>query len=105
MKTEDIIKLGWLFENTFNNRNLYSLNNKYEYMIFEYNGSWGIINPYGKELDFEYLNMTDDQIVKYTELSKSIIEIYDDPKNHSFFEFCESVKKINDFINEMKKCE
>lgn len=104
MTKEKLEELGWKFDDFWNNRAMYSLNEKYEYVIFEHN-DYGILNPYSKEFELIYCNLSDDEIVKFTELAKSVIAIYEDPKNHSFFDFCEAAKNVKNFVDEMKKRE
>lgn len=100
---EKIKELGWSYDSIWNNRSIYKLNKESEYFIFEHNGEWGIIDPFNKELSFIYCDLSENEIEQYTELIKMLNNIYENPKNHSFYDFCITMENIKNFINKMNE--
>ena len=102
MTKERLEELGWKFNNFWNDRAFYSLSKESNFAIFEYDG-WGFNNPFAKEFELIYCDLTDEEIEKYTELVKLYEDIVRHPKDNSLYDYTTVVEKLNNFINEMKK--
>lgn len=100
---EKIEKLGWSYNSVWNNRSLYTLNKNSKYALFEHNGEWGITDPFKKELSLIYCDLSETEIEQYTELIKMLNNIYENPKNHSFYDFCITIENITEFISKMNE--
>lgn len=100
---EKIEKLGWTYSSLWNNRTLYTLGKESDYTIFEHNGEWGIIDPFNKELSLIYCNMSEKEIVSFTELVRTLNNIYKNPKDFTFYDFCVSLEGVKNFINKMNE--
>ena len=102
MTKEKLEELGWKFDDLWNDRAFYSLSKDSNFAIFEYDG-WGLKDPFTKEFELIYCDLTDEEIEKYTELVKSYEDIVRHPKDNSLYDYSTAVENINDFIKEMKK--
>lgn len=104
MTNEILEELGWKFDDFWNNRAFYSLSKDSQFAIFEHDG-WGLMDPFAKEFELIYCNLTDEEIEKYTELVKSYEDIIRHPQDNSLYDSITVVEKLHNFINEMKKRE
>ena len=101
MNNKRLEELGWKYDSMWNNRMFYSLSEESKYAIFEHDG-FGILHPYNKNFELIYCDLTDDEIVKYTEMVKTIENIVNHPKNNSLYDYCVAEKAIVDFVKEMQ---
>lgn len=102
MTNKKLEELGWKFDDLWNDRAFYSLSKDSNFTIFE-NDGWGLTNPFAKEFELIYCDLTDEEIEKYTELVKSYEDIVGHPKDNSLYDYSIIVEKLNDFVKEMKK--
>ena len=72
------------------------------FAIFEHNGDWGIMNPYVKNFELIYCQMTDDEIEQYIDYVNSFEKIMDHPKDYTFFEYLCIETNIKEFVENMK---
>ena len=70
MTKELLEELGWKFDDFWNNRAFYSLSKESKFPIFEHDG-WGLLNPFNKDFELIYCDLTDKEIKEYTDLVKS----------------------------------
>ena len=105
MTKERLEELGWQFDDFWANRALFSKKNSKlnGFAIFEHNGDWGIINPYSKEFELIYCNMTDKMVEKYINFVNQFEECYRNSSNITLKDYLELEKDIKNFIEKMKK--
>lgn len=105
MTKEKIKELGWQFDGVWANRALFSKKDgKLEgFTLFEHDGDWGIMDPYAEEFELIYCNMSNDEIIQYINYINSIEEMYEHPKDHTFYEYICFEKDIKKFIANMKE--
>ena len=101
MTNEKLKELGWNFDEYWNNRAFYTLSKDSHFAIFEH-GEWGLMDPFTKEFELIYCNLTDEDIENYTELVKSYENIVRHPKDNSLYDYTTVVEKLNDFINKRR---
>ena len=104
MTYKELEILGWKCTDNWNNRDLFTLvDGKLDgFSLFEHNGDFGIMDPYRKDFSLIYCNMTDDEIKEFTNIIKTFEEIFNYPKDHSFFEYLCIEKDSKDFVKKMK---
>ncbi len=105
MTIKKLKELGWNSAGCWNNRDFYSFSEESKFSIFEHNGEYGIQDPYKNNLSLIYCNMTDDEIIKFTDLVKLCEDIWSKPKEYTFFQFLETEKSVRSFIKEMNEKE
>ena len=103
MTIEKLKELGWKYDSMWNNRMFYSLSEESKYAIFEHNGDWGLLDPFKKNFTLIYCNLTDNEIITFTELVKEIENIIYNPKDHTLYEYMVTGHKMSDFCEEMEK--
>ena len=101
MTIEKLTELGWKQDGTWNNRVFFALSKDSKYSIFEHDGI-GLLHPYNKNFELIYCDLTDEEIVKYTEMVKTIENIVNHPKDNSLYDYCVAEKAIVDFVKEMQ---
>jgi len=104
MTKEKLEELGWKFDDFWNNRALFSKKDgKLDgFVLFEHNGDWGIMNPYTKEFELIYCNMSDDEIEQYIDYINSFENIMDHPKDYTFYEYLCIEADVREFIKKMR---
>ena len=104
MTKEKLEELGWKFDDFWNNRAMFSKKDAIleGFAIFEHNGDWGILNPYNKEFELLYCNISDDEIEQYINYVNSLEEISDHPKDHTFYEYLCIEDNLRKFVKKMK---
>lgn len=105
MTKEKLEELGWQFDNFCANRALFSKKDRKlnGYALFEHDGDWGIMDPFAKRFELIYCNMSDDEIIQYINYINSIEEMYEHPKDHTFYEYICFEKNIREFVKNMKE--
>lgn len=103
MTKEQLEELGWQFDEFWNNRAMFSKKDcKLDgFAIFEHNGDWGIMNPYNKEFELIYCQMTDNEIKQYTNYIDNFENIMNYPKDYTFFEYLCIEANIKKFVKSM----
>lgn len=104
MITKEFVEsLGWTADFFWDDKMRFSYKDS-NYSIFEYNGDWGIMDPYAKSFELIYCDMTSEHIKKFTELIKSLEQILDNPLTTTgFYDFIEASTKMRAFVKEMKE--
>lgn len=107
MTKEQLEQFGWQFDDFWNNRAMFSKkDSKLDgFTIFEHNGDWGIMNPYNKEFELIYCQMTDDEIKQYIDYINSFEYIMEHPKDFTLFEYLCIEDNIRKFVRNMKEKE
>ena len=104
MTKELLEELGWKFDDFWNNRAFYSLSKESKFSIFEHDG-WGLLNPFNKDFELIYCDLTDEEIKEYTDLVKSYENCMRHPKDNSLYAYLVAVEKLTEFVKKMKdKC-
>ena len=99
---EFVESLGWTADFLWDDKMMFSYKDT-NYSIFEYNGDWGIMDPYTKSFELIYCDMTSEHIKNFTELIKSLEQILDNPLTTAgFYDFIEASTKMRAFVKEMK---
>ena len=88
----------WWF---WNNRAFYSLSKESKFSIFEHDG-WGLLNPFNKDFELIYCDLTDKEIKEYTDLVKSYEDCMKHPKDNSLYTYLVAVEKLTEFVQKMK---
>ena len=101
MTKELLEELGWKFDDFWNNRAFYSLSKESKFSIFEHDG-WGLLNPFNKEFELIYCDLTDKEIKDYTDLVKSYEDCMRHPKDNSLYAYLVAVEKLKEFVKKMK---
>lgn len=101
MTKELLEELGWKFDDFWNNRAFYSLSKESKFSIFEHDG-WGLLNPFNKDFELIYCDLTDKEIKEYTDLVKSYEDCMKHPKDNSLYTYLVAVEKITEFVKKMK---
>lgn len=101
MAKELLEELGWKFYDFWNNRAFYSLSKESKFSIFEYDG-WGLLNPFNKDFELIYCDLTDEEIKEYTDLVKSYEDCMRHPKDNSLYTYLVAVEKLTEFVKKMK---
>jgi hypothetical protein len=101
MTKELLEELGWKFDDFWNNRAFYSLSKDSKFSIFEHDG-WGIFNPFAKDFELIYCDLTDEEIKEYTDLVKSYEDCMRHPKDNSLYAYLVAVEKLTEFVKKMK---
>lgn len=101
MTKELLEELGWKFDDFWNNRAFYSLNKESKFSIFEHDG-WGLLNPFNKDFELIYCDLTDKEIKEYTDLVKSYEDCMRHPKDNSLYTYLVAVEKLTEFVKKMK---
>ena len=101
MTKELLEELGWEFDDFWNNRAFYSLSKESKFSIFEHDG-WGLLNPFNKDFELIYCDLTDKEIKEYTDLVKSYEDCIKHPKDHSLYAYLVAVEKLTEFVKKMK---
>jgi len=101
MTKELLEELGWKFDDFWNNRAFYSLSKESKFSIFEHDG-WGLLNPFNKDFELIYCNLTDEEIKEYTDLAKSYEDCMRHPKDNSLYAYLVAVEKLTEFVKKMK---
>ena len=98
MTIEKLKKLGWKREDTANNRDFYFIGDS-KYSIFEHNGEFGLVDG----IDLLYCNLSNEEIVKFTNLVKTSINIESHPKDFSLYDYLTNLTELLTFIKEKKE--
>lgn len=101
MTKELLEELGWKFDDFWNNRAFYSLSKESKFSIFEHDG-WGLLNPFNKDFELIYCDLTDKEIKEYTDLVKSYEDCMKHPKDNSLYTYLIAVEKLTEFVKKMK---
>ena len=101
MAKELLEELGWKFDDFWNNRAFYSLSKESKFSIFEHDG-WGLLNPFNKDFELIYCDLTDKEIKEYTDLIKSYEDCMKHPKDNSLYTYLVAVEKLTEFVKKMK---
>lgn len=101
MTKELLEELGWKFDDFWNNRAFYSLSKESKFSIFEHDG-WGLLNPFNKDFELIYCDLTDKEIKEYTDLVKSYEDCMRHPKDNSLYTYLVAVEKLTEFVKKMK---
>lgn len=101
MAKELLEELGWKFDDFQNNRAFYSLSKESKFSIFEHDG-WGLLNPFNKDFELIYCDLTDKEIKEYTDLVKSYEDCMRHPKDNSLYTYLVAVEKLTEFVKKMK---
>ena len=101
MTKELLEELGWKFDDFWNNRAFYSLSKESKFSIFEHDG-WGLLNPFNKDFELIYCDLTDKEIKEYTDLVKSYEDCTKHPKDNSLYTYLVAVEKLTEFVKKMK---
>lgn len=101
MTKELLEELGWKFDDFWNNRAFYSLSKESKFSIFEHDG-WGLLNPFNKDFELIYCDLTDKEIKEYTDLVKSYEDCMKHPKDNSLYTYLVAVEKLTEFVKKMK---
>lgn len=101
MTKELLEELGWKFDDFWNNRAFYSLSKESKFSIFEHDG-WGLLNPFNKDFELIYCDLTDEEIKEYTDLVKSYENCMRHPKDNSLYAYLVAVEKLTEFVKKMK---
>ena len=101
MTKELLEELGWKFDDFWNNRAFYSLSKESKFSIFEHDG-WGLLNPFNKDFELIYCDLTDEEIKEYTDLVKSYEDCKKHPKDNSLYTYLVAVEKLTEFVKKMK---
>ena len=101
MTKELLEELGWKFDDFWNNRAFYSLSKESKFSIFEHDG-WGLLNPFNKDFELIYCNLTDEEIREYTDLVKSYEDCMRHPKDNSLYAYLVAIEKLTEFVKKMK---
>ena len=96
-KIEFLKSLGWVFEEYWNNRAIYSLgkNSDCPYALFEHQGKIGIVH----DGNFDYYNLKEDDIKDLTEALNTremMVLSPDDYKVRDLFDACKALNNILD---------
>lgn len=102
MIKDKVIELGWQSEGYYCNRELFSLSKDSKFSIFEHN-EWGILDPFSKDLNLIYCDLTDEELINYTSLVKTYDDIISNPKDHTLYSYQEATKDIYNFIKKLKE--
>jgi len=104
MTKEQLEKLGWQFDEFWNNRAMFSKKDcKLDgFAIFVHDGDWGIMDPYNEEFELIYCNMTDEEIKQYVDYVNLYEELIEHPNDHTFFEYLSLKENIREFVKNMK---
>lgn len=107
MTKEQLEKYGWQFDDFWNNRAMFSKKDTIleGFTIFEHNGDWGIMNPYTKEFELIYCNMSDEEIEQYIDYINNFENIMIHPKDYTFYEYLCIEANIRKFVKNMKEKE
>lgn len=98
MTSEFIESLGWEKDDYWNNRLIYSIG---ESCIFEHRGDVGIIVTTTGQ--FVYANLTEEELVKYTEIIKTVEDIKSHPDKYTYKEALDSFAAKAAFITKIQK--
>ena len=103
MITKEFVEsLGWTADFLWNDKTMFSYKDT-NYSIFEYNGDWGIMDPYAKSFELIYCDMTSEHIKKFTDLIQNLEQILDNPLTTTgFYDFIEASTKMRTFVKEMR---
>ena len=101
MAKELLEELGWKFDDFWNNRAFYTLSKESKFSIFEHDG-WGLLNPFNKDFELIYCDLTDKEIKEYTDLVKSYEDCMKHPKDNSLYTYLVAVEKLTEFVKKMK---
>ena len=101
MAKELLEELGWKFDDFWNNRAFYSLSKESKFSIFEHD-DWGLLNPFNKDFELIYCDLTDKEIKEYTDLVKSYEDCMKHPKDNSLYTYLVAVEKLTEFVKKMK---
>ena len=101
MTKELLEELRWKFDDFWNNRAFYSLSKESKFSIFEHDG-WGLLNPFNKDFELIYCDLTDEEIKEYTDLIKSYEDCMKHPKDNSLYTYLVAVEKLTEFVKKMK---
>lgn len=101
MTKELLEELGWKFDDFWNDRAFYSLSKESKFSIFEHDG-WGLLNPFNKDFELIYCDLTDKEIKEYTDLVKSYEDCMRHPKDNSLYTYLVAVEKLTEFVKKMK---
>ena len=101
MTKELLEELGWKFDDFWNNRAFYSLSKESKFSIFEHDG-WGLLNPFNKDFELIYCDLTNKEIKEYTDLVKSYEDCMRHPKDNSLYTYLVAVEKLTEFVKKMK---
>ena len=101
MAKELLEELGWKFDDFWNNRAFYSLSKESKFSIFEHD-AWGLLNPFNKDFELIYCDLTDKEIKEYTDLVKSYEDCMKHPKDNSLYTYLVAVEKLTEFVKKMK---
>jgi hypothetical protein len=101
MTKELLEELGWKFDDFWNNRAFYSLSKESKFSIFEHD-RWGLLNPFNKDFELIYCDLTDEEIKEYTDLVKSYENCMRHPKDNSLYAYLVAVEKLTEFVKKMK---
>ena len=101
MAKELLEELGWKFDDFWNNRAFYSLSKESKFSIFEHDG-WGLLNPFNKDFELIYCDLTDKEIKEYADLVKSYEDCMKYPKDNSLYAYLIAVEKLTEFVKKMK---
>ena len=94
--------LGWYADFPRNDKTMFSYKDT-NYSIFEYNGDWGIIDPYAKSFELIYCDMTSEHIKNFTDLIQNLEQLLDNPLTTTgFYNFIEASTKMKTFVKEMR---
>ena len=94
--------LGWKADFPWNDKTMLSYKD-INYSIFEYNGDWGIMDPYAKSFELIYCDMTSEHIKNFTDLIQNLEQLLDNPLTTTgFYNFIEASTKMKTFVKEMR---
>ena len=103
MITKEFVEsLGWKADFPWNDKTMFSYKDT-NYSIFEYNGDWGIMDPYAKSFELIYCDMTSEHIKNFTDLIQNLEQILDNPLTTTgLYDFIEASTKMRTFVKEMR---
>lgn len=102
-KVEYIKSLGWVFDEYWNNRTIYSLGKDLDslYALFEHQGEVGIVH----NGEFNYCNLKKDDIKEFTKALNTRNLILHNPDKYKVSDLFDSCKAIDDILNNFENNE
>ena len=61
-----------------------------------------MLNPFNKDFELIYCDLTDEEIKEYTDLVKSYEDCMKHPKDNSLYTYLVAVEKLTGFVKKMK---
>lgn len=100
-KIDYIEKLGWVYQDHFNNRVIYELgkDSVCTYFLFEHCGDIGILH----DGVFNYWDLNEQNISRFTDVLKERINMMHNPKDYTLYQAQQNSIEILDLLEEFKE--